>query len=89
MLKLTMNIIGEELPLLNAAHEKSDWQQVAKISHKLKGGFLNIGLTRAAIACQYLERYHKAGHRNLLEQLYLMVLKVLDETAKNIQTLVK
>lgn len=89
MLKLTLNIIEEELPLLKTAHQEKNWEQIAKISHKLKGGFLNIGLTRAAIACQYLERYHKAGHKNLLEQLYEMVLKVLDETVKNIKTLVK
>lgn len=89
MLKLTLDVIEEELPLLKTAYEEKNWEQVAKISHKLKGGFLNIGLTRAAIACQYLERYHKAGHRNLLEQLYFMVLKVLDETTKNIPTLIK
>ncbi|MBA4283870.1 MAG: hypothetical protein C0432_06230 [Candidatus Puniceispirillum sp.] len=59
MLKLTLSVIAEELPLLKTAHEANDWEKVAKISHKLKGGFLNIGLTRAAITCQYLERYHK------------------------------
>lgn len=89
MLKLTLDVIEEELPLLKTAYEEKNWEQVAKISHKLKGGFLNIGLTRAAVACQYLERYHKAGHRNLLEQLYCMVLKVLDETTKNISNLLK
>lgn len=89
MLKLTLDVIEEELPLLKRAYEEKNWEQVAKISHKLKGGFLNIGLTRAAIACQYLERYHKAGHRNLLERLYFMALKVLDETAKNIPTILK
>lgn len=89
MLTLTLNIIAEELPLLKKAHEENDWMQVAKISHKLKGGFLNVGLTRAAITCQYLERYHKAGHKKLLEQLYLMVLKALDDTSKNLKTLIK
>lgn len=74
-------LIPEELALLEQAHTAENWQTVARIAHKLKGGFLSIGLTKAAIACQYLERYFKAGHTKLLEKLYTQMLEVLQETS--------
>ncbi|PJD92777.1 MAG: hybrid sensor histidine kinase/response regulator [Legionella sp.] len=89
MLKLTMTILSEELSHLKPAHEASDWEKIAKVAHKLKGGFVSIGLTRAATACQYLERYHKAGHIQLLEKLYDQMIRVLDKTAEILKTLIK
>lgn len=78
-------LIPEELALLKEAHTAENWQTVARIAHKLKGGFLSIGLTKAAIACQYLERYFKAGHTNLLEKLYTQMLEVLQETSMDLK----
>ena len=82
------SLIPEELALMKVAHDAANWQTVSRIAHKLKGGFLSIGLTRAATACQYLERYYKAGHSALLEKLYAQVLATLDSTSVNLQSFV-
>lgn len=90
MLKETINTgIPEELPRLQKAHDEGNWQAVADISHKLKGGFLSISLNRAATACKYLERYHKAGKTELLEKLYQQVLKILEETSNRLKDFTK
>nr|WP_155831600.1 hypothetical protein [Legionella oakridgensis] len=36
-------------------------------------------------ACQYLERYQKAGHSTLLEPLYQQLIKVLQDTKQYLQ----
>ena len=77
--------IPQELPRLKAAHDKENWQDIADISHKLKGGFLSIGLTRAATACKYLERYHKSGETMLLEKLYQQLLNTLEATTNRLK----
>ncbi len=86
LMSLVKDTINEgipmELPRMIAAHDTNDWQTVANISHKLKGGFLSIGLSRAATACKYLERYHKTGKTELLEKLYQQVLETLEMTSK-------
>ena len=90
MLKDTINItIPDELPRLKAAHEIGNWKTVADIAHKLKGGFLSISLNRAATACKYLERYHKAGKTELLEMLYQQVIKILEITSNSLKSLTK
>lgn len=90
MLKDTINnVIPKELPRLQKAHDDENWQAIADISHKLKGGFLSISLSRAATACKYLERYHKTRKTELLEKLYQQVLKTLDETSKRLKAFTK
>lgn len=90
MLKETINIsIPAELPRLKTAYEAGNWQVVADISHKLKGGFLSIGLNQAATACKYLERYYKTGETKLLEKLYQQVLKTLDDTSTRLKSFAK
>ncbi|MCR9191603.1 MAG: ATP-binding protein [Gammaproteobacteria bacterium] len=89
MVKINITtIIPEELPLMQKAHQEGDWKTVTDIAHKLKGGFVYIGLTRAATACQYLERYYKAGHSKLLEKLYDQVLKTIEETSTRLESFV-
>ena len=73
-----------DLAEIERAHECGDWESVEKIAHRMKGGFVYCGLTKLAIACQYLERYRKAGHATQLEALYQQVRAVADETATTI-----
>lgn len=81
MIKMNLEtIIPQELPKLRQAHADGDWKTVAHIVHKLKSGLVYVGLTQLAMACQYLERYYKAGHTKLLEKLYEQVLKTIDIT---------
>jgi PAS domain S-box-containing protein len=90
MIKINMlSVIPEELPLMQQAHQKKDWQSITNIAHKLKGGFIYIGLTRAAMACQYLERYYKAGHTQLLENLYEQVLQTLNITTASLRSFIQ
>lgn len=89
MLTETINdVIPEELPRLKKAHEIGNWQDVADISHKLKGGLLSISLTRAATACKYLERYYKTGETELLEKLYQQVIATLNMTCSRLKSFI-
>ena len=86
VLKDSINItIPEEFPRIKKAHEAGDWVKVADIVHKLKGGFLSVSLTRLGVACQYLERYHQAGHTAALERLYQQFIKILDITTQQLK----
>jgi two-component system, OmpR family, aerobic respiration control sensor histidine kinase ArcB len=72
--------LQEELPHLEQAHAKRDWDAIEKLAHKLKGGALYCGTIRMRYACQYMERYHLAGHTRLLEMLYNQLMTVLNDT---------
>ena len=63
-------IIPKETIDIEKAHCAQDWNTVQKIAHKMKGSSLYCGTIRMTIACQYMERYYKAGHKKLLEKLY-------------------
>ena len=85
-LKNSINITTpKELPRIKKAHEDNDWIKVADIVHKLKGVYLSLSLTRLGVACQYLERYHQAGHTALLEKLYQQFIKVLEITVQQLK----
>ena len=58
-----------------------------KLAHKLKGGAGYLGVHRMFYACQYLERYYKAGHRNLelLDKLYHQIIDINQESIKAIE----
>ena len=83
------HILPEKLNEIEKFHKKKDWNKVQKIAHKLKGGSMLCGTIRLTLACQYLEKYWKAGHRQLLENLYQQLLEVLEETEKEIQLWLK
>ncbi len=72
--------IPQEKANLEAAYQHKDWHQIEKLAHKMKGGTVYLKLTKLSTACQYMERYHKAGHRKLLEQLYRQMLATIHET---------
>ncbi|MBA4260435.1 MAG: hypothetical protein C0446_14825, partial [Chitinophaga sp.] len=56
------------------------WEEVEKLAHKIKGGVAYLGTQKMRYACQYLERYYKAGHRTLLEPLYQQLISVSNDT---------
>ncbi|MBA2651379.1 MAG: hypothetical protein H0U73_03810 [Tatlockia sp.] len=41
------------------------------------------------VACQYLERYRKAGHSASLEKLYLQLMTVFEDTIQSIESWLK
>lgn len=81
---ILQSMIDNELPNdiqeIKSLHARSDWPGVEKIAHRLKGGLVYCGADRLACACQYLERYKKAGLSAMLEELYQQLLIVADET---------
>jgi|GEM_PF-1535717 len=72
--------IPADLQLLQQAYSVGDWDTLEKIVHRMKDGFAYCGTVRLVYACQYLERYHKAGHTQLLELLYKQLIAVVAET---------
>ena len=72
--------LASDLAEIERAHECNDWESVEKTAHRMKGGFVYCGITKLAMACQYLERYRKAGHTTHLEALYQQLRVVADET---------
>lgn len=65
---------------ISRAFIANDWDKVEKLAHRAKGGAAACGLLRMKYACQYLERYRKAGLSNLLDKLYYQLIDILDET---------
>ena len=76
--------IQQDFVQLKKEHQQLNWEQVEKIVHKIKGGVIYLGTQKLRFACQYLERYYKAGHRSLLEPLYMQILATHDETSEEI-----
>jgi two-component system, OmpR family, aerobic respiration control sensor histidine kinase ArcB len=65
---------------LQEHYKHKDWESIEKTAHKIKGGVVYLGTQRMRFACQYFERYYKAGHRELLEPLYQQIIRVNEET---------
>jgi signal transduction histidine kinase/DNA-binding NarL/FixJ family response regulator/HPt (histidine-containing phosphotransfer) domain-containing protein len=65
---------------LEKAYAMDDWYAIEELAHRMKSGFIYCGAIKLVHACQYIERYNKAGHTQLLEPLYKQLLKVIDET---------
>jgi len=78
------SMIEEELPEdirdLDNAHSAGDWDAIEKMTHRMKGGLVYCGTLKLIHACQYLERYQKAGHTKLIEPLYQQLLTVVADT---------
>lgn len=76
--------IPADVQAIQQAFKIQDWDQIEKIAHKIKGGAIYCGTIRLKLACQYLECYYKAGHRNQLPTLYSQLLKVTQDTIDSI-----
>lgn len=77
-------MIEQELPndikALKMAYVSGEWKTIEKLTHQMKGGLVYCGAVKLVHACQYLERYHKAGQAKFLEPLYKQLCEVIDET---------
>lgn len=69
---------------LESAFQHKDWDKIAALSHKIKGGASYCGTVRLKFACQYLETYHKSEETNLREKLYEQLLKVINDTKNEV-----
>lgn len=84
LIEILGQLIQDEFPkeiiALEAAFRDKNWSLMEKIAHKLKGGALYCGTVKLKQACQYLERYQKAGHSSQLNELALQLFSVIEET---------
>lgn len=55
----------------------------------MKAGATYAGTVRMKYACQYLERYRKAGYSKSSEKLYHQLIRVVDETKNYIDEWLK
>ncbi|RUR06446.1 PAS domain-containing sensor histidine kinase [Legionella sp. km772] len=76
--------IQQDITEMQHCHEKGLWEEIEKLAHKIKSGVTYLGTRRMHIACQYLERYYKVGHRDLLEQLYRQLILVNNQTIQEL-----
>ncbi|KTC85740.1 PAS domain-containing hybrid sensor histidine kinase/response regulator [Legionella drozanskii] len=87
--ELLETMISEEIPptlkRLEEAYTTSDWALIEKLAHHFKSSALYCGTIRLKYACQYIERYYKAGHRELLDRLYHQLIQVIRETEEHIR----
>ncbi len=81
MLQLMLDkAIPDDATAIKKAHAANDWELVEKLAHKMKGGAVYCGTIRMQHACQYLERYRKAGHTAALNVLYEQLIRVVEDT---------
>ncbi|BCA95590.1 histidine kinase [Legionella antarctica] len=86
---MTEQEIPNDSAELENAYRSNDWETIEKLAHRMKGGLLYCGTTKLVYACQYLERYRKAGHIKLLEPLYHQLCMVIEETKDEISKWLK
>jgi two-component system aerobic respiration control sensor histidine kinase ArcB len=69
---------------MKEAFAQKDEEKVQDLAHKIKGGAVYVGTVKMKMACQYLERYWKAGHRKLFGKLYEQTVTVIEYTIREI-----
>ncbi len=89
-LKELLLILSNSLPQdklhLQKSYADDDWNAIEKLVHQIKSGAIYCGTTQLQYACQYLEHYHKAGHRKLLTKLYVQLITIIDQTKRAVDT---
>ena len=86
---MAQNDILNDGKAIEDAYTAKNWEMIEKLAHKLKGGAVYCGTIKLKYACQYLERYQKAGHTALLENLYHQLIHVLKDTEQAIEQWLK
>jgi len=85
MLKFMVNeSLPDDLDLMKKAYAAHDWDKTQQLAHKIKGGAIYVGTVKLKMACQYLERYWKAGQRDLLDKLYQQAVAVIEQSIHEI-----
>lgn len=85
LMGIFLETLPKECALIKGAHDNHDWKKVEALAHKMKGGCLCVGMQRLAIACQFLERYIKAGHNQQCEKLYEQMMSTINETIPDVK----
>ena len=83
----SFNTVGilPDLDNIKSAYAEGNWSKVRALAHKMKAGSL-YGTVRLQYAFLYMERYQQAGHTKCLENLYVQMLRTIDETVAYLDT---
>ena len=84
---LRLLVVGElqsDLGKMKTSFFEENWDKTQELAHKIKGGAVYVGTIKMKMACQYLERYRKAGHTDLFEKLFLQAVAVIEETIQEV-----
>ncbi len=81
--------IDEDKIKIEQAYAQKNWSTVQSLAHKMKGGAAYCGMIRLKMACEYLERYQKYGHSNLLEELYAQLIQSIGATKEYVSDWLK
>jgi two-component system aerobic respiration control sensor histidine kinase ArcB len=76
--------LQSDVLLLKEAFAQNNEEKIQDLAHKIKGGAVYVGTIRMKMACQYLERYWKAGHRASFGKLYEQTIAVIEDTLREI-----
>jgi PAS domain S-box-containing protein len=82
---LITQALPQDLHDITDAYDEHDWPHIQKIAHKIKSGAVYCGTIRLKYACQYLERYHQAGHSKFLHELYAQLQLTAKQTTKTLR----
>lgn len=74
-----------EKPKFIQAFAEEDWDKIEKLTHKIMGGIMYLGLLKMQHAGQQFERYYNSGHTQLLPALHQQFMRCFDETQHAIQ----
>jgi two-component system aerobic respiration control sensor histidine kinase ArcB len=77
--------LQSDVLLLKEAFAENNEEKIQDLAHKIKGGAVYVGTIRMKMACQYLERYWKAGHRELFGKLYEQTISVIEGTVEEVK----
>lgn len=89
---LTLMITKElpaDLEAMKKAYALQDYSAIETLSHKIKSGAEYAGTTRMKYACQYVERYWKAGEREFLDKLVHQAFNTIVESCAYIEKWLK
>lgn len=89
LIELLTLMITQQLPAdleeMKKAYALQDYPSIEKIVHKIKGGAEYVGTTRMKYACQYVERYWKAGEREFFDKLIHQAFNTIVESCAYIE----
>lgn len=77
--------MNPDITRIKENHEKGNWEEVQKLTHKIKGG-ATYGTVRLYFALLFMERYLKAGHSNCQEALYTEMIRIMGETLDELRS---
>ncbi|MDX2164129.1 MAG: response regulator [Gammaproteobacteria bacterium] len=82
LLKMLINEFPQERQTMNKAHKNQDWETIATIAHKIKGGASYCGAIRLQLVCGYFQNCINTKKVEDYEKVYQSILDEMDNIAK-------